>query len=125
MADPAPQPFGAYIRLMREVRGLSQEELAKQCTLASDTIRRLEHGTFSPSLLTFRKVAKGFGVSVTQLFQGFDGQDDSDEIHELAALVRGRGRPIIASIVAITRSFLRALDEHDPALRQPPDLPPP
>lgn len=111
MVDPAPEPFGAYVRLMREVRGLSQEELAEQCTLSADTIRRLEHGSFSPSLLTLRKLANGFGLSVAQLFHGFevDGDTDGDETRELTALVRGRGSETIALILEIVRVFLRAL----------------
>jgi transcriptional regulator with XRE-family HTH domain len=111
MADPAPEPFGAYVRHLREiVHGLKQEELAERCTLSADTIRRLERGAFSPSLLTLRKVAKGFGLSVAQLFQGFEVEDDGDEISDLAALVRGRGRKTMALILELVRVFLRALD---------------
>ena len=60
MADPAPQPFGGYVRRLREARGLTQEGLAERCDLSADTVRRLEHGAFSPSLRTLRKLAKGF-----------------------------------------------------------------
>jgi transcriptional regulator with XRE-family HTH domain len=114
MADPAPEPFGAYVRHLREeVHGLNQEELAKQCTLSADTIRRLERGAFSPSLLTLRKLAKGFGLSVAQLFQGFEVESDGDhgdETSDLAALVRGRGRKTTELILELVRMFLRALD---------------
>jgi transcriptional regulator with XRE-family HTH domain len=72
MADPTPQSLGAYIRRLRKARGLTQEELAERCELATDTIRRLEHGSFSPSLRTLRKLAKGFELSVAQLFEGFE-----------------------------------------------------
>jgi transcriptional regulator with XRE-family HTH domain len=72
MAEPTPKPFGAYVRRLREARGLTQEKLAERCDLATDTIRRLEHGTFSPSLRTLRKLAKGFEQSVAQLFDGFE-----------------------------------------------------
>jgi transcriptional regulator with XRE-family HTH domain len=72
MADPTPKPFGAYVRHLRDARGLTQERLAERCDLATDTIRRLEHGTFSPSLRTLRKLAKGFERSVAQLFHGFE-----------------------------------------------------
>ena len=111
MIDPATKPFGDYIRRLREVRGLTQEVLAERCGLASDTIRRLEHGEFSPSLRTLRKTAAGLDLSVSQLFQGFDLDDDRDEARELTALVRGRGPQTIARIVDLTRAFLRALDE--------------
>jgi transcriptional regulator with XRE-family HTH domain len=113
MADPAPAPFGAYVRHLREVHELKQEELAKRCTLSADTIRRLERGAFSPSLLTLRKLAKGFGLSVAQLFQGFEVEidgDHGDETSDLAALVRGRGPKTMALILELVRVFLRALD---------------
>jgi transcriptional regulator with XRE-family HTH domain len=113
MADPAPAPFSAYVRHLREVHELKQEELAKRCTLSADTIRRLERGAFSPSLLTLRKLAKGFGLSVAQLFQGFEVEidgDHGDETSDLAALVRGRGPKTMALILELVRVFLRALD---------------
>jgi transcriptional regulator with XRE-family HTH domain len=111
MTDPAAKPFGDYIKRLREVRGLTQEALAARCGLASDTIRRLEHGEFSPSLRTLRKTAHGLDLSVSQLFQGFDLDDDSDETRELSALVRGRGPQTIAVVVDLVRVFLRALDQ--------------
>lgn len=115
MIDPAAKPFGSYIKLLREVRGLTQEVLAERSGLASDTVRRLEHGEFSPSLRTLRKVAGGLELSVSQLFQGFELDDDSDETRELAALVRGRGPRTIAVIVDLVRVFLRALDQLRPS----------
>jgi transcriptional regulator with XRE-family HTH domain len=111
MGDPAPDLFGGYAKLLREVRGLTQEQLAERCGLSADTIRRLEHGEFSPSLRTLRKVARGFEMSVSQLFQGFDVDAEPDETTELAALVRGRDRRTIAAVVELTRTFLRAVDE--------------
>ncbi len=51
--------FGAHVKRLREVRRLTQEELAVRSGLAADTIRRLEHQEFSPSLRTLRKVCKG------------------------------------------------------------------
>ena len=72
MADPLPKPFGEYVRRLREARGLTQEGFAERCDLSTDTIRRLEHGSFSPSLRTLRKLAKGLEWSVAELFEGFE-----------------------------------------------------
>ena len=117
MADPAPEPFGEYARLLREVRGLTQEALALRCGLSTDTIRRLEHGEFSPSLRTLRKFAKGLELSVRDLFEGFDpvtdeaGDAKRQQTRELDALVRGRDQRTIARLVELARVFLRAVDE--------------
>jgi transcriptional regulator with XRE-family HTH domain len=73
MADPAPKPFGAYVKRLRQTHRLTQEVLADQCGLSADTIRRLEHGAFSPSLDTIRKVARGFNLSVAHLVRGVRG----------------------------------------------------
>jgi transcriptional regulator with XRE-family HTH domain len=113
MTDPAPEPFGAYVKCLRETHGLTQEVLAERCGLSADTIRRLEHGSFSPSLCTIRKLAKGFHLSVMQLFQGFEIGGQDDETDDLVALVRGRGRQTIALILELVRMFLRALDGRD------------
>jgi transcriptional regulator with XRE-family HTH domain len=110
MTDPAPKPFGAYVKRLRETHGLTQEELADRCGLSADTIRRLEHGAFSPSLHTIRKAAKGFDLSVVQLFEGFEVDGHDEETGDLVALVRGRGPRTIAVIIDLVRMFLRALD---------------
>jgi transcriptional regulator with XRE-family HTH domain len=113
MTDPAPGPFGAYVKRLREAHGLTQEALAVRCGLSADTIRRLEHGAFSPSLHTIRKVAQGFDLSVAQLFEGFEVEVDrqDEEAGVLVALVRGRGSRTIALVVELVRVFLRGLDE--------------
>jgi transcriptional regulator with XRE-family HTH domain len=71
----------------------------------------LEHGEFSPSLRTLRKVAGGLGLSVSQLFHGLDLEAERDETSDLAMLVRGRGPRTIARIMDLARVFLQALDE--------------
>jgi transcriptional regulator with XRE-family HTH domain len=111
--DPEQRLFGRHVKRLREVRALTQEVLAERSGLSADTIRRFEHGQFSPSHRTLRKLCKGLELSVSQLFQGFelDRDDDSDETSELAALVRGRGRQTVSQILELARVFLRALDE--------------
>jgi transcriptional regulator with XRE-family HTH domain len=54
--------FGKRLKALRESVGMSQETLAVRAHLAADTVRRAEHGTFSPSLRTLRKLAAGLGI---------------------------------------------------------------
>jgi transcriptional regulator with XRE-family HTH domain len=111
--DPEQRLFGRHVKRLREVRGLTQEVLAERSGLSADTIRRFEHGQFSPSHRTLRKLCKGLGLTVSQLFRGFelDNDDDSDGISKLAGLVRGRGQQTLELIFELVRVFLRALDQ--------------
>lgn len=54
---PTKDPFGSHVRMLRCARGLTQEVLAELSKLSADTIRRLERGSFSPSLDTLSDAA--------------------------------------------------------------------
>jgi transcriptional regulator with XRE-family HTH domain len=68
MADAIDQTFGKKIRALRLRSGLTQDALAKRSTLSVDSVRRIEYGTFSPSLKTIRKLASGLNISLRRLF---------------------------------------------------------
>ena len=75
--------FAARIRDLRIRRNLTQGNLAELSDLSVDTIRRLEHGGFNPSLDTMNKIGKGLGLVIEQVLK--EGCDESDD---LAALIR-------------------------------------
>jgi transcriptional regulator with XRE-family HTH domain len=79
----AKNELGVRAKAMRERRGLTQEQLAEMSSLASDTIRRLEHGSFSPSHRTLTKLAAGLAVPVHALMA-----DDFDQADDLAECIR-------------------------------------
>jgi transcriptional regulator with XRE-family HTH domain len=64
--------FGRHVRTLRKARGLTQDALAERCGLSTDTIRRLEQGSFSPSLNTLRKLAGGLDLLLSTLFEGYE-----------------------------------------------------
>ena len=70
--DPEDRAFGRHMRSCRRARGLTQEGLAEASSLSADTIRRLEHGAFSPSLDTLRKVSGGMNMELSTLFTAFE-----------------------------------------------------
>jgi len=76
--------FGARVRQLRHRRRLTQEGLAEASDLAADTIRRLEHGRFNPSLDTMNKLSTGLNISTVELMV-----DDYDHADDLASLIRG------------------------------------
>ena len=67
--------FGRHIERMRMARELTQEQLAERSALAIDTIREIEAGTISASLDALRRISRGFGVSLAELFEGFERQE--------------------------------------------------
>ena len=79
--------FGRHVRSLRRVRGLTQEVLAERSGLSADTIRRLEHGSFSPSLETLRKLCIGLDLMLSTLFESFElgARNESRELVDLLA----------------------------------------
>ncbi|MCL8013799.1 XRE family transcriptional regulator [Streptomyces sp. AS02] len=55
------------VRLLREQRGLSLAELARQAGLAKQTLSKLEQGTGNPTVDTLFSIATALGVPVTRL----------------------------------------------------------
>src|SRR5690606_31169914 len=66
------RPFGQHVRSLRRARGMTQEVLAERSRLSADTIRRLEHGSFSPSLDTLKKLCTGLSLPLSRLFESFE-----------------------------------------------------
>jgi transcriptional regulator with XRE-family HTH domain len=91
--------FGKHVRSLRLARGLVQEVLAARSGLSADTIRRLEHGSFSPSLETLRKLCIGLDLRLSTLFESFElGRDESRELADLLACRTPRER-VLATFV--------------------------
>lgn len=70
------------------MRGLTQEQLADRCDLSADTIRRVEHGAFHPSLETINKVCLGLDLTRSVLFESLElpGGSLLRELHALASM---------------------------------------
>lgn len=57
------------LKYYRELKGLSQEELAKSSTISRATISGLENGTIKVTTnTTMDKIANALGVSTIELF---------------------------------------------------------
>lgn len=86
--------FGDHMRRLRTARRLTQEKLAERSELSVDAIRRIERGSFSPSLETLGKLAGGLNVSLKTLFQGFE-RDRTDQVAEICDFLAHRsGREV-------------------------------
>ena len=59
---PVNNEFGQKIRGLREIRGVSAEDLSKRCGLTVEEIADIENGTLLPSLTPLLKISRGLGV---------------------------------------------------------------
>ena len=59
--------FGARLKKLREAQKLSMEKLAVKAGVSKATIYRVEAGKRDPTLSTLRGIAKGLGITVSEL----------------------------------------------------------
>jgi transcriptional regulator with XRE-family HTH domain len=117
VSDDGGKAFGRHVRSLRRARGLTQEVLATRSGLSADTIRRLEHGSFSPSLETLRKLCIGLDLLLSTLFESYElgGRNERRELVDLIVLRTPRE-------LALATRVLRALfDELDTMEAEKPD----
>ena len=103
------QHFGRHVRSLRRARGMTQEVLAERSGLSADTIRRLEHGSFSPSLETLRKLCVGLDLMLSTLFESFE-LGARNESRELADLLATRTPRELIMATRVLRSLFDELD---------------
>ena len=101
--------LGTHARLCRKARGLTQDALAERSGLAVDTIRRLEHGSFSPSLDTLRKLGAGLDIQLSTLFESFE-LGERNEHRELIDLVVSRSLGDVRLAARVLRVLFDSLE---------------
>lgn len=88
---------------------MTQDILAERCGLSADTIRRLEHGHFSPSLETLRKLCLGLDLLLSTLFESFE-LGDLNQSRELADLLATRSPSELELAGRVLRALFAELD---------------
>lgn len=71
--DPQAK-FGERVRTLRLAKGLSQEELAHQCSLDRSYIGGVERGERNVSLVNIHKIADALGLSPAAFFDADRGR---------------------------------------------------
>ncbi|MBQ3803627.1 MAG: helix-turn-helix transcriptional regulator [Oscillospiraceae bacterium] len=56
------------IEEIRNLRGIRQEELARQLGVSRQTISSLENGRYNPSILLAYRIARCFNMSIEEVF---------------------------------------------------------
>jgi putative transcriptional regulator len=67
--SPTPKQMGTRIRTLREARGMSQGELAKQSKITREYVNKLEAGRYDPTVGVLQRLAKALRVKVTELLE--------------------------------------------------------
>jgi transcriptional regulator with XRE-family HTH domain len=101
--------FGSHVRSLRRARGLTQEELAERSKLSPDTIRRLEAGSFSPSLQTLSKLCLGLDLMLSSLFESYE-LGERNESRELVDLLATRSARELVLATRVLRAMFAEMD---------------
>ena len=59
---------GKQIQTLRELKGISQQDLAAKCNFEKSNMSRLESGRVNPTLATLEKICKALEVNISELF---------------------------------------------------------
>ena len=81
--------IGARLRRIRESRGLSQRQLARQSEVANATISQIEAGKLNPTVSMLKKVLDGIPIGLGEFFgEAFEVQERiffrAEELTEIA-----------------------------------------
>jgi putative transcriptional regulator len=60
--------LGERIRQLREQRGIDQKQFAFDCDMSRTQLHLIEKGQANPRIHTLMKIAKGFEMSLIELF---------------------------------------------------------
>jgi transcriptional regulator with XRE-family HTH domain len=98
--------FGTEVRRIRQLRGLSIEDLAENSGLSANYVGGIEMNQRDPSLSTVTALAKGLRISISELFQ--DTPDSLTPIGRQMALAIERLKPSVQeAIVRLASSLAR------------------
>jgi transcriptional regulator with XRE-family HTH domain len=89
--DPLLLEFGARVRELRALAGLSQDDLAESTGLFRTYMSRIETGRANPTVTVVRKLALALGVTAGVLFEA-PTQTVVPKTRSLRAVSRGRVR---------------------------------
>ena len=118
-ADPIDVAVGARIRLLRKVRGLSQQALAEAAGVTFQQIQKYERGANRVSASMLARIAKTLSVPVAEMFG--ENAAYSGAVDEVAALLAEPGAlEQLKAYSGLPRGVSRsALVEFVRSLRQP------
>ena len=67
--DPDERRLGGRIRALRITRGLTLRQLSATADVTESFLSQVERGVASPSIASVRRIARGLGLSIAELFE--------------------------------------------------------
>lgn len=111
MKQNPKESLSLKIKAIREVSGLTQEELAEKCDVSWRTISNLERGIVMPSLQLICKLSKQFNISIDELF--------NNKIQTNKSLARlKKESEVIEEVMMINDNLLEHLSEYIKLLKK-------
>ncbi|WP_309088121.1 helix-turn-helix transcriptional regulator [Phenylobacterium sp.] len=89
VADPVDVAVGARIRLLRKLKGLSQQALADAAGVTFQQIQKYERGANRVSASMLARIARTLDVPVSEMFG--EASPNSSAVDEVAALLAEPG----------------------------------
>ena len=102
--------YGKHVRALRRGRNLTQEQLSERSGLSADTIRRLEHESFSPSLDTLKKLCHGLDLRLSTFFHTLELGAAAQHAQELRDLFAAQPAELQALGLSVLRELFALLD---------------
>jgi len=99
--------FGKKLRRLRKQKGLSAEELGEKLGIARTTVFGYEQGLRLPDMITVKRIAQYFNVSVDYLL-GFEAKPPSHDVREVLSRsdLTWDGIPLTEEELKQARDFL-------------------
>ena len=61
------QKIGQRIRILRESKGITQQDLAAACNFEKTNMSRIEAGRTNPTISTLYKISQALEISISEL----------------------------------------------------------
>lgn len=115
--DPTDVYVGSRIRLQRNLKNMTQQQLSDKIGITFQQIQKYEKGTNRVGASRLQAISEILGVPVSFFFHGSDGEKPFSEGFEagFAEEIDGSGRPAGAEGTQLIRAFIKI---RDPKVRQ-------
>ena len=94
--------LGARIRTLRKTRGWSQDQLAEASSINQKYVSEIERGRVNGSLVIYDAIAKGLGLTLSELTEGLQPNESGDGILALLRQVGTldeKGRKLVLEVL--------------------------
>ena len=75
--SPEHRRLGAAVAELRELRGLSQHEVADAAELRRSHLAAIERGEVDPTFVTLVRIVRAIGAPLAELFELFEQRRDA------------------------------------------------